>query len=76
MPDFIVIVDDASPLKVPSIFSSANMKVMRLHKNAGPAAARNYGLREAKRLGARLVCFLDADCEPAPQWVEAMIRVS
>lgn len=37
--------------------------------NAGPAAARNRGAREAR---GRTILFLDADCVPPPGWVEAM----
>ena len=38
--------------------------VVRLDVNSGPAVARNAGIWAAKRLGVRLVCFTDADCQP------------
>jgi len=37
----------------------------------GPAAARNRGLSAAQ---GDLVLFTDADCEPAPDWIEQMCR--
>jgi len=40
-------------------------------KNAGPAAARNCGAREAK---APLLFFTDADCVPEPDWLERMAQ--
>ena len=46
--------------------------VVRLARNSGPATARNIGLRIAKQRGAALVCFLDGDCVPQPDWLAAM----
>ncbi len=37
--------------------------------NAGPASARNLGVQHAR---GKLVLFTDADCEPAPDWIEQM----
>ena len=37
--------------------------------NAGPAAARNHGAREAE---APIVLFTDADCAAQPDWIERM----
>ena len=45
---------------------------MRLSWNAGPAIARNIGLKVAKQLRAAVVCFLDDDCVPQPGWLAAM----
>jgi cellulose synthase/poly-beta-1,6-N-acetylglucosamine synthase-like glycosyltransferase len=39
--------------------------------HGGPAAARNAGVRAAR---GDLVLFTDADCEPAPDWMECMVR--
>ena len=39
--------------------------------NAGPAAARNRGAREAK---GSIVLFTDDDCVAAPQWIDAMLE--
>jgi glycosyltransferase involved in cell wall biosynthesis len=38
--------------------------------NAGPAAARNLGVQHAH---GEIVLFTDADCEPAPDWIERML---
>lgn len=37
--------------------------------NAGPAAARNHGVAESR---APLLLFTDADCAPAPNWIEQL----
>lgn len=39
-------------------------------QNAGPAAARNHGAREAK---GEIILFTDDDCSPTPDWIESMI---
>jgi cellulose synthase/poly-beta-1,6-N-acetylglucosamine synthase-like glycosyltransferase len=39
--------------------------------NAGPAAARNRGAREAK---GTIILFTDDDCVPAPNWLDAMVK--
>ena len=51
----------------------AQVHIIRQLHNAGPAAARNAGLHAAREAGIDIVCFLDDDCVPAPQWVEQMI---
>jgi GT2 family glycosyltransferase len=38
--------------------------------NAGPAAARNRGVREAT---GSIIMFTDDDCVPAPDWIDAML---
>lgn len=38
--------------------------------HAGPAAARNLGSQHAQ---GDIVLFTDADCEPAPAWIEQMV---
>jgi Predicted glycosyltransferases len=42
-----------------------------LAEKKGPAAARNLGWRTAN---AALVAFTDDDCEPAPNWLEALCK--
>lgn len=39
--------------------------------NAGPAAARNRGAQAAR---GEILLFTDADCEPAPDWIERMVE--
>lgn len=38
--------------------------------NAGPAAARNHGAKEAK---GTIILFTDDDCVPTPDWLRSMI---
>ena len=54
----IIVVDDASTDDTPSIAEQAGVKVLRLAKNAGPGAARNYGARHAQ---GEILFFVDAD---------------
>jgi len=49
---------------------SAVVKLLR-QPHQGPAAARNAGAQAAR---GELILFLDADCEPAPDWIERMVQ--
>ena len=64
----IVVVDDGTepPLRVPAF---PRVRLLR-QPNAGPAAARNHGAREAR---APRLAFTDDDCAPAPAWLGAML---
>ena len=59
----IIVVDDASTDETSLIGGSMGARVMRLARNAGPAAARNYGAREAQ---GEILFFVDADVAVAP----------
>jgi GT2 family glycosyltransferase len=69
----VVIVDDGSPTALDSIvmefMDRLTIRLIR-QENAGPAAARNRGIRETS---ARLVAFTDDDCRPHPQWLELLL---
>lgn len=70
----VVVVDDGSDDGTPGVAEAAGARVLRLEpgQNGGnPGAARNRGARFAS--GDPLI-FLDADCEPAPGWLEALLR--
>ena len=54
----ILVVDDASSDETPTVASQLGLTVLRLPKNSGPAAARNYGARHA---GGDILFFVDAD---------------
>ena len=62
----IIVVDDGS--RVPIAHSNAT--VIRTDHARGPAAARNTGWRRAT---TELVAFLDADCEPEPDWLDRLL---
>lgn len=71
----IIVVDDGSRDATPAVVTAwadrhpdAQVRLLR-QQNAGPAAARNHGAREAR---APLVLFTDGDCAPTRTWVEAM----
>ena len=57
----IILVDDKSSdnsLEVMKKYSCNNIRIIALHKNKGPAIARNVGIKVAK---GRYICFQDAD---------------
>jgi lipopolysaccharide/colanic/teichoic acid biosynthesis glycosyltransferase/GT2 family glycosyltransferase len=64
----VIVVDDGSTDGTASIAEVAGARVIR-QTNRGTAAARNAGVEAAR--GA-LILFTDADCEPAPDWIERM----
>ena len=59
----IIAVDDASTDDSPLIAAQAGVTVLRLSKNSGPAAARNFGARHAR---GEIIFFVDADVVLAP----------
>jgi glycosyltransferase involved in cell wall biosynthesis len=69
----VVVVDDGSTdgtaetAREFAARSRGNFVVVAQPRNAGPAAARNAGLRAAR---ADVVAFTDADCEAAADWLE------
>ncbi|MBI5376217.1 MAG: glycosyltransferase [Candidatus Schekmanbacteria bacterium] len=64
----VIVVDDGSTDKTAGIAESLGAKVIR-QKNAGPAAARNRGVDEAK---GDIILFTDSDCVPAKDWIAQM----
>ncbi len=71
----ILVVDDGSSdktLQVLKAYAGNTPNLRYLHQpNAGPAAARNRGAREA--LG-RILMFTDDDCIAQPDWIRQMLR--
>src|SRR4051794_26615020 len=66
-PTHVIVVDgNESPMAaIPT--APQSMMVIR-EPNQGAAHARNVGYREARRLGADLVCFIDDDAIAPPDW--------
>lgn len=73
----VVVIDDGSTDGTPEVVrrfataARARVRLIARPRNAGPAAARNAGLAEA---AAPVIAFTDADCEPAPDWLERGLR--
>jgi mycofactocin system glycosyltransferase len=65
----VIIVDDASVVPVDDI-AARSVRIVRRSVNGGPAAARNTGLAE---VATAVVAFVDADCVPAPGWLDALL---
>ncbi|MCA9939075.1 MAG: sugar transferase [Anaerolineales bacterium] len=61
----IIVVDDGSTDETAQIAAAAGVRVVRQERGR-PAAARNAGIRAAH---GHLICFTDADCAPAPDWL-------
>ena len=69
----IVVVDDGSPQPVvPPADTTAAGPTIRIirQSNAGPSAARNRGVAEAR---GELIAFTDDDCLPTPDWLELLV---
>jgi GT2 family glycosyltransferase len=70
----VIVVDDGSADDTPELLAAEtqrgvlDLRVIRLDRSAGPAAARNRGWRVAR---AAVVAFTDDDCVPDPGWLEA-----
>lgn len=71
-----VVVDDGSPESLAGLFAECpdrlDLRIVR-QKNAGPAAARNRGVAEAR---GEFIAFTDDDCRPAPAWLETMLTAA
>lgn len=67
----VIVVDDGSTDNTAALAARPGIHLIRCRQNRGAAAARNRGLEAAR---GDIVCFTDADCEPAPDWLEELTR--
>jgi glycosyltransferase involved in cell wall biosynthesis len=73
----VIVVDDGSPNEseikgVLDRFSNLENPIVKYIRNrhAGPAAARNYGIRSSS---GKILCFLDDDSIPDSKWLKEII---
>lgn len=72
----VIVVDDGSAHPVDWVLAPYRERIhlqLRRQDNAGPAAARNAGAREAR---GSLLAFVDDDCVPTRGWLSALSRAS
>jgi uncharacterized membrane protein YbhN (UPF0104 family) len=70
----IFVVNDGSSDRTSEEAVSAGAEVIEMGENQGLGAAVRRGFEESTRLGAAAIAFCDADCEYAPEELEAMVR--
>lgn len=66
----IIVIDDGSDDNTRALVRAHSRVQLLAQSHAGPAAARNLGVAHAR---GEVVLFTDADCEPAPDWIEQML---
>jgi cellulose synthase/poly-beta-1,6-N-acetylglucosamine synthase-like glycosyltransferase len=66
--DEIIVVDDGSRDKTRAVAQARGVRVIA-QENRGAAAARNMGAENAR---GDVVLFIDADCVPEKNWIQAM----
>jgi len=66
----VIFVDDASKDSTVKVVERFGIKVIK-QKHAGPAVARNKGMKAAK---GRIVIFLDADCKISSNWLREIVK--
>ncbi len=65
-----IVVDDGSKPPIHMVEDLNGVRLLRLHANRGPAAARNAGLAAVH---TALVAFVDADVELGEGWLEPLL---
>ncbi len=68
----IIVVDDASTDETPAVAASMGVRVLKLERNSGPGAARNFGAHHA--LGD-ILFFVDADVVLAPDALDRAVKI-
>lgn len=64
----LIVVDNGSTDNTAELAAAAGATLVRQARR-GAAAARNAGIQAAS---GEIVCFTDADCAPAPDWIAAI----
>ncbi|MGH7837111.1 MAG: glycosyltransferase [Candidatus Binataceae bacterium] len=67
----IVVVNDGSTDSTLEVLAGFPEVRVLTQANAGPAVARNHGVRAAT---GEIVLFTDDDCEPFPNWLTEMLK--
>jgi glycosyltransferase involved in cell wall biosynthesis len=67
----ILVVNDGATDNTTQVVQRFSGVRLLTQTNAGPAAARNHGAHEA---AGKIILFTDDDCEPAPGWLDAMLK--
>jgi glycosyltransferase involved in cell wall biosynthesis len=66
----VVVVDDGSTDDTAAVAVANGAELVRHRINRGLSVARNSGIARAR---AKVVGFLDDDCEPQPDWAERLL---
>ena len=69
----VIVIADESPVPIDTPTRTDDGVPITLHRRevrGGPGAARNTGLDAVR---TALVAFIDADCEPDPDWLDALL---
>src|SRR4051812_32759491 len=67
----VIVVDDGSSDRTPSVIEAAGVRSVRRDSAQGPNAARNTGVRVA---GADLIAMVDDDVWAPPGWLRSMVE--
>jgi len=67
----VVVVDNASEEDIGAVVAPYDRARIVYEARRGSYAARNKGVREAE---GEIIAFTDADCLPAPSWIEQGVR--
>ena len=68
----VLVVDDGSEISLEPVIAPFHKRInltLLKQTNAGPAAARNTGARQAK---GDFLTFVDNDCKPASDWLKVL----
>ena len=70
----VLVVDDGSTDATEAVAKKAGVSVLRMPSNMGTGNATKQGLLYARKIGATIVCLLDADGQHNPRYIATMIH--